>query len=90
MLGVVGNADTQSSGEPQTCAQAPLGLFGLYPIEMCHFPEGEGASPSPTHPWNLTYLFPTVTPCPADRWHGGGQAISGWEESACWVFILHP
>ena len=43
MLGVDGSANTQGSGGPQTCAQAPLGLFGLHPIEMCPFPEGEGA-----------------------------------------------
>ena len=29
----------------------------------------------PPHPWSLTYLFPTVTSCPADRWHGEGRQL---------------
>ena len=67
MLGVVGNADTQSSGEPQTCAQAPLGHFGLYPIEMCHFPEGEGASPSPTPPLESDLFVPNCDLLPSQQ-----------------------
>lgn len=90
MLGVDGSANTQGSGGPQTCAQAPLGLFGLHPIEMCPFPEGEGASPSPTPPLESDLFVPNCDLLPSRQVAWGGKAIRGREEGARWVFILIP
>lgn len=77
MLGVDGSANTQGSAGPQTCAQAPLGLFGLHPIEMCPFPEGEGASPSPTPPLESDLFVPNCDLLPSQHGeeHGEGRQL---------------